>query len=74
MSGDMCWVLWDGFICKGWKWWFKTMLWLINVLEPELLGMNFEEMMKCFSELNAGLLNMNTKQLRDFGIDFHKAK
>lgn len=57
----MCWVLWDGFICKGWKWWFKTMLWLINVLEPELINMNFEEMMKCFSELNAGLLNMNTK-------------
>lgn len=61
MSGDLCWVLWDGFICKGWKWWFKTMLWLLNILQPDLLVMNFEQMMKCFSELSTGLLNMNLK-------------
>ena len=36
--------------------------------------MNFEEMMKCFSELNNGLLNMNVKELKDFGIDIAKAK
>lgn len=42
MSGDLCWVLWDGFICKGWKWWIKTGLWLLNILEAELLEMNFE--------------------------------
>ena len=74
MSGDLCWLLWDGFIVKGWKWWFKTMLWLLGVLEVELLGMNFQEMMKCFSELSTGLLNMNFKELRDFGIDVSKAK
>lgn len=36
--------------------------------------MNFEEMMKCFSELSSGLLNMNTKDLKDFGIDINQAK
>lgn len=30
--------------------------------------------MKCFSELNTGLLNMNAQQLKDFGIDISKAK
>ncbi len=30
--------------------------------------------MKCFSELSTGLLNMNFKELRDFGIDVSKAK
>ena len=32
MSGDLCWLLWDGFIIKGWKWWFKTMLWFLGIL------------------------------------------
>lgn len=31
-------------------------------------------MMKCFSELNNGLLNMDVKELKDFGIDLSKAK
>lgn len=56
MSGDLSWVLWDGFIIKGWKWWFKTTLWLLRVLEPELLKMNFEEIMKTFSDLHSSLL------------------
>jgi hypothetical protein len=34
MLGDLCWVLWDGFIAKGWKWWFKTIIWLLNIYEP----------------------------------------
>lgn len=36
--------------------------------------MNFEGMMKCFSELSTGLLSMNMKELKDFGIDMVKAK
>lgn len=31
-------------------------------------------MMKCFSDLSVGLLNMNSKDLKDFGIDIYKAK
>jgi ecotropic viral integration site 5 protein len=41
MCGDLCWVLWDGFVLRGWDWWFRTTLWLLKVLEPELLKMNF---------------------------------
>ena len=36
--------------------------------------MNFEGMMKCFSELSTGLLGMNIEELKDFGIDIGKAK
>jgi hypothetical protein len=53
--------MWDGFLCKGWKWWMKVGLWLLGILEPELMKMNFEGMMKCFSELSTGLLSMNAK-------------
>ncbi len=63
MSGDLIWILWDGFIIKGWKWWIKTGLWLFKKLEPELMNMNFEEIMKCFSELNATFLNANKDSL-----------
>ena len=31
-------------------------------------------MMKCFSELSTGLLNMDVKELKDFGIDLSRAK
>ena len=30
--------------------------------------------MKCFSELSTGLMSMNIKELKDFGIDMTKAK
>lgn len=41
MSGELCWVLWDGFLVEGWVWWFKMILWLMKRLEPELVKMNF---------------------------------
>jgi hypothetical protein len=41
MTGELCWIMWDGFICKGWKWWIKTILWLLGILEAELSLMNF---------------------------------
>ena len=34
MSGDLCMILWDGFLVEGWTWWFKMILWLMKVLEP----------------------------------------
>jgi len=34
MSGDLSWVMWDGFILQGWRWWFKTCIWLMKILEP----------------------------------------
>jgi hypothetical protein len=41
MTGDLCWVLWDGFLVEGWAWWFKTLLWVMKVLEGELMKMGF---------------------------------
>ena len=73
-SGDLCWVMWDGFMIKGWKWWIKTVLWLLKLLEPELLNMNFEEMMKCLSDLNTTLLNSGATELKEFGIDVSSIK
>lgn len=74
MSGDMCWILWDGFMVKGWKWWIKTCLWLLRNLQADLLNMNFQEIMKCFSDLANSLLGMNLAELEAFGIDKHKIK
>jgi hypothetical protein len=74
MSGDMSWILWDGFIIKGWKWWIKTCLWLLRNLEAELLKMNFEEIMKCFSDLGSSLFCLNLNELGAFGIDKNRIK
>jgi hypothetical protein len=69
MSGELCWVLWDGFLVEGWTWWFKTVLWLMKVLEPELNKMNFEEIMKCFSDLHSSLFSYSLEELSSYGID-----
>jgi hypothetical protein len=69
MSGELSWVLWDGFIVQGWPWWFKTALWLLRVLEPELLKMSFEEIMKCFSDLHSSLFSYSLQELAEYGID-----
>ncbi len=69
MRGDLSFVLLDGFILKGWKWWFKVVLWLLGILEPELLKMNFEEIMQCLSELSNTLFSMKLEELSNFGID-----
>ena len=44
-------------------------LWLLRVLEPELLKMNFEEIMKCFSDLHSSLFSFSLEELADYGID-----
>lgn len=69
MTGDLCWILWDGFLVEGWTWWFKVLLWLMKVLEGELMKMGFEEIMKCFSELHSSLLSYSLKELGEYGME-----
>lgn len=54
---------------EGWHWWFKTILWLLKVLEVELLKMSFEDIMRCFSELHSSLFNYSLQELSEYGID-----
>lgn len=42
MEGDIVWLMWDGFLIDGWKWWAKMCLWLLSIFEADLLQMNFE--------------------------------
>jgi len=51
MEGDIVWILWDGFLIEGWKWWAKVCLWLLGIFEPDLLEMTFEDILKFFSDL-----------------------
>lgn len=66
--------MWDGFIIDGWKWWFKVILWLMRMLEPEIMKMNFEQIMKCFSDLQSTLFSASRKQMVDYGIDERKVR
>jgi hypothetical protein len=28
-QGDIVWILWDGFLLDGWKWWMQVCLWIL---------------------------------------------
>jgi hypothetical protein len=51
MEGDIVWLMWDGFLLTGWKWWVRVCLWLLSIFEADLLEMSFEEILKFFSDL-----------------------
>jgi hypothetical protein len=53
MAGDIVWIMWDGFLIEGWKWWAKVCLWLLRIFEADLLEMSFEGVLKFFSDLSA---------------------
>ena len=49
-------------------------LWLMKVLQPELTSMNFEEIMKCFSDLPSSLFSYSLEELNDYGINKNTMK
>lgn len=36
-QGDIVWILWDGFLLDGWKWWMQIGLWILEVNFDDLL-------------------------------------
>lgn len=52
MEGDIVWLLWDGFLAEGWKWWVKVSLWVLGIFENDLLEMPFEDILRFFSDVS----------------------
>jgi len=44
-------VIWDIFICEGWKGFFKSVLWVLKFLSPKLLVLEFDEILHTMSDL-----------------------
>ena len=49
--GEITWVMSDGFILEGWKWWMQVSLWVFSHFQDHLLSLDFEGMMRYFSDL-----------------------
>lgn len=74
-SGDVVWILWDGFLTDGWKWWMKVCLWVLTVFQAEFLSLRFEDILKSFSESGSNeFFSSRWRQMENLGLTPLKIK
>lgn len=75
LQGDIVWILWDGFLIDGWKWWMQTGMWILEINAEELLDMNFEEILRFLNDdFPSKMLMAKFNDLFQFGLDPLKIK
>ena len=74
-SGEIAWILWDGFLTDGWKWWMKCCIWVLSIFQAEFLSPRFEDILKSLSELGSNeFFSCRLEQLANLGLNPRKIK
>ena len=62
-------IIWDFFLCEGWKGFFKCVVWILKFISPKLLKLEFDEILHYMSDLIKSDLFINDKaSLKQKGI------